>query len=56
MLERANYAQLTNGRGLAFDDSQTRREELDLLAQTGQVEEVTKRVLQLIKTWRKAGR
>lgn len=49
MLERANYAQLTGGRGLAFDDFQTRRQEIDLLARTGQVEEVAERVQQLIR-------
>lgn len=49
MLERANYARLTSSKGLSFDDFQTRRQEIGLLAQTGQVEQVGVKVNQLIK-------
>lgn len=55
MLERSNYARLTGGKGLSFDAFQTRRQEIDLLARTGQVEEVGQRVTQLMKDMAEGG-
>lgn len=44
-----NYAKLTGGRGLSYEDFSARRGEIDALAKAGEVERVTSEVARLIR-------